>query len=276
MEHVTEELELEDIQIDDDMATTAELTERVKELEKHSARWLQPAVIFSTLTAIASIAYSYGMINSKIDRLIADTKELSQDFKQLSNKVSYIDGRLNNSKASTQPKEVLSELKNADAGTFAQSLPALGIIARQPAALVGPNAETLRAITGKLRLVDNRTPGYWPATMEFLRFSTAFFAPNAPPPNSKPSGFRGAPDATGRAVIQGFTIEIGNSYSFKGITFENCRLILKDAAIEFHDVVFINCVFEIPVTDQPGPQLKKFTQVLLASNLSTITIPGTL
>lgn len=212
-------------------------------------------------------------LNAKIDTIGVEAKRANDDVRLLLGRVSYIEGLLSSGKAFVQPKEVLAELKAADGATFAQLLPALGMVARQPLSLVRPDAETLRAIGKKLQVVDPRSAGYWPATIEFLRFSTDFFAPGAPRSKSKPS--TGIP--MGDPVITGFTLDVGNNYSFKGLTFKDCRFIFRDlSSIEFQNVTFINCVFEIPVTDQPSPQLQRFAQKLLASNLSTITITGSL
>ena len=49
--------------------------------------------------------------------------------------------------------------------------------------------------------------------------------------------------------------------------FDNCRIIFTGKPSMLKRIVFVNCVFEFPVTDQPPAPLRRITEQLLAGGI---------
>jgi hypothetical protein len=55
--------------------------------------------------------------------------------------------------------------------------------------------------------------------------------------------------------------------------FTNCRIIFTPNPIRLRNAIFRNCVFELPAANPPSPFTKKVSQILLSSNLGSVSIP---
>ncbi len=57
------------------------------------------------------------------------------------------------------------------------------------------------------------------------------------------------------------------------IRFEHCRIRFTNNAVRMRNVVFVGCVFEFPVSDDPNPYLKTAAEKVLASkDLEQVTM----
>lgn len=159
-----------------------------------------------------------------------------------------------------------------DTKEVAANLPALQKIIEQPAAAFAPQPSTLREVAGKLRLVNEATPDYWPTVLRFIQFASTGTSPSVPPAGTPANvkighntGF-GFQSSYKNCVAELDGGELGPS------TFENCRVRFTENPVRFLNVRFVNCVFEMPDTGTPSPYLKRAAQVILASNLQDVFI----
>ena len=167
--------------------------------------------------------------------------------------------------APQNPKTVLGKIGSLDQKVFPQFLPALRKVTEQPINAVQPNPETLQAILVKLRHTDETSPDYWPAVLQFLSFVSATLAPAGVPPSGQPPIVLHNSSA-GRIVEEAQTIRLDGG-SIENGEFTKCRIIFTQNPVRMKNVLFTNCVFEIPSTE-PNLYLKKAGQLLLASNLN--------
>jgi hypothetical protein len=174
---------------------------------------------------------------------------------------------------STQQPLTLEQLSHLDQKAFEHSLPQLRQVIEQPSPIPAPNEATLTAIAQQLRQTEESTPDYWPTVLRFLQFASSRMAPTAPPPGQRS---RALTDILSVGIMRGIREE-GKTILFddgdlgNGV-FIKCRIILTQNAVQMHNVVFRNCAFELPATDSPSQYLRKVSQILLASNLSVISI----
>jgi hypothetical protein len=171
------------------------------------------------------------------------------------------------------PPLTLEQISALDPKTFEHSLPRLRQVMDQPSPQAVADQETLTAIAGKLRQSGESTPGYWPTVLRFIQFASYRMAPNAPPPG-QPS--RALSDIVYVGLMRGIreegkTILLDDGYLGNG-EFTNCRIIFTQNPVRLTHAIFRNCVFEIPTTDPPSPYIKKVSQILLSSNLGSVSI----
>ena len=102
--------------------------------------------------------------------------------------------------------------------------------------------------------------------------SPADVPPVDAPYNARISNLKCSPGA--HCIIASHKKIILDGGDIPGSRFENCRIIFTQNPVKMKDVKFINCVFEMPVTDAPSPYLKSTSQFLLASDLSSVEIPS--
>ena len=170
----------------------------------------------------------------------------------------------------TKSVKSLSEIGTLGQKQFAASLPNLYAEMRKVSApQSGANEATLRAITDKLRHVDENTPEYWSTVLQFIRFVSARHAPDVPPPGpaNLEIGFNTGFPSLGvlsrrRVLLDGGEIEDS--------VFENCRILFTSNPVHMRNVRFVNCVFEIPEGVVPDRYIKHAAKELLASNFSAI------
>jgi hypothetical protein len=172
------------------------------------------------------------------------------------------------------PPLTLEQISSLDQKTFERSLPQLQQAMGQPSHPVAADQETLTAIAGKLRQTGESAPGYWPTVLRFIQFASSATAPKAPPPGQRPEILS---EILSRGLMRGIRVagitmllddgNLGNG------EFTNCRVIFTQNAVQLRNATFKNCVFELPVTDTPSPFIRKTSQLLLGSNLGSVSIP---
>lgn len=175
----------------------------------------------------------------------------------------------------SRPKLTLEQISSLDPKAFERSLPQLQQALAQPGPRTVASRETLTAIAKKLRQTGESTPGYWPATLRFIQFASSQTAPNAPPPGQPP---RILSEILSRGLMRGIrekgiTIKFDDGYLGNG-EFTHCRIIFTPNPVQLTNATFRNCVFEIPISDHPSPYLRKVVQILLGSNLDSVSIPS--
>lgn len=172
------------------------------------------------------------------------------------------------------PPLTLEQISSLDQKTFEHSLPQLLQAMGQPSHPAAPDQETLTAIAVKLRQTGESAPGYWPTVLRFIQFAGSSTAPKAPPPGQRPEILS---EILSRGLMRGIRVvgitmllddgNLGNG------EFTNCRVIFTQNPVQLRNATFKNCVFELPVTDTPSPFIKKTSQLLLSSNLGSVSIP---
>jgi len=171
------------------------------------------------------------------------------------------------------PPLTLKQISSLEQKTFEQSLPQLRQAMEQASHQAVADQQTLTAIAGKLRQTSESTPQYWPTVLHFIPFASSTMAPKAPPPGQQP---RVLSDILSVGLMRGIreegkTILLDDGYLGNG-EFTNCRIIFTQNPVRLTNAVFRVCVFEIPTTDPPSPYIKKVSQILLSSNLSSVSI----
>jgi len=174
-----------------------------------------------------------------------------------------------------QQSLTLRQISRLDQKTFEQSLPQLLKALGQPKMNVVVGPETLTAITAKLRQTGESTPDYWPVVLRFIPLASSITAKSAPPPGQQP---RVLSDILSVGLMRGIresdrTILLDDGYLGNG-EFTNCRIVFTPNAVRLTNALFTNCVFELPSTDPPNDFIKKVSRILLASNLSSVSIPS--
>jgi hypothetical protein len=232
---------------------------------------------WNTCVVIGAFVTLLGITVASIYRAVADVSEEAKFRTHTEDRLGNIETQLLELRASQSPKAVLKQINELDPKTFAKALPALRKVAEQPVSEVAPNEATLHQIATQLRNTSETTPDYWSTVLRFIQFATAGFSPNAPPPGPPQSVlsnvFANGPTAL---VLRTYSNEVvllegGELWNAR---FENCRIIFTQNPVRMHNFTFINCVFEMPITDTPSPYLKSASQLLLASNLRSVKIPS--
>ncbi len=133
--------------------------------------------------------------------------------------------------------------------------------------------ESVRKVSLKLQSVDAATPKYWLTVMQFLQSSSEVMTPalNVPPPTAHTLTLIG---------LDTRTYPVGSHLDYKNIVFDggvlkdftikNSRITFTNNPVQLSNVRFIDCVFEMPIIDNPGNHLKASATQLLASNLGQI------
>jgi len=120
-----------------------------------------------------------------------------------------------------------------------------------------------------LQQTSESSPDYWPAVLKFLSVATAGLSPDAPPPGSMSIKASNAQDM--RIDESYCTVELDGG-SLINSHLDHCRVIFTENPVQLQNVVFTNCVFEMPVTAKPSPSLKQAARTLLAANLRSAKI----
>jgi hypothetical protein len=134
------------------------------------------------------------------------------------------------------------------------------------------HVEELKKLKNTLAQTPPTSPGYWPAAFQVIRlFSQSTFADidrltaaresSYSNVTSRPPGLMGV--ATNQRVFLKNHVE--------GLIFKD-SIIRFDPSVELVNDVFINCVFLLPVQDNPSKPLQQIGKILLASDLSKVTL----
>jgi hypothetical protein len=106
--------------------------------------------------------------------------------------------------------------------------------------------------------------------LQFIRFASSGSAQAGVPPAGPPNYVFRDSDVTKVGPLNGLVVMIDGG-SLLNLRIENSRVIFTGNPVRMQNVTFINCVFELPVSNTPPPFLKKAAQQLLASNFTSIS-----
>jgi hypothetical protein len=134
------------------------------------------------------------------------------------------------------------------------------------------HSEELKQLKTTVAQASPDTPGYWPIAFQVIQLaSQSTFADwdkikaqgetEYDDVSSKPPGAFGVMENQ-RAVLRNHV---------EGLTFKN-SIIRFEPNVELVNDVFINCVFLLPVQDNPSKPLQEIGRTLLASDLSNVTL----
>jgi hypothetical protein len=197
-------------------------------------------------------------------------------FANIETRLTTIDGHLFNLRAAQSPEKVIEEFPSLDQKTFQKSLVALRTVSDKYPSNSKPDPNTITQISEKLRRTNESTPEYWPALLQFLTFASAVFAPPDVPPPGVPHIVLSNISNESSFPILG-TVEkkivLLDGWQIANEKFIKCRIMFTQNAVKLRNVTFINCVFEMPVTNTPTPFLKDASRRLLASDLKAVSIP---
>lgn len=247
------------------------------------AQWIGALVACAALVLALwnrSAAHDEEDFKYRVDGRIDDRlKPVSTRLDEISERLAKAEGILETLLGISRLKQMAA----LEPREFAKALPLLQKIASEPlSSQSAPDQRTLQEIAFKLRVTPQTVPGYWPTVLQFIQFASSAMTPPtdvpAPgPPNITASGNRciGAyGEAGGHCLTVSHRIILLDGGDIPGSRFYNCRVIFTQNPVGMRGVRFINCVFEMPVTSSPTPYLKDAARQLLASNLTSVSIPS--
>ena len=271
--------------LEEDMSLRKEVSEAITEavakaFDAHRPRgwkkWFfyvrESGLLAVNITVIvALIAIVVTLIVAVSNRRDADAKfrsDTENTLTRVGERLTGIEGTLRTLQAVQYPKKILQELATLDKDAFAKNLPALRKVAEQSPKDLAISGGTLREVAQKLDSVDESTPGYWPTALQFLRFASAGNSSGVPPPGIPNLTIRQSRLSLGTVRDRIVLLDGGE---LENTRFEHSRIIFTNDPVKLNGVIFVDCVFEVPVTDNPSPFLKKASRQLLASNLQSVS-----
>lgn len=220
--------------------------------------------VFMTLLAITC-----GAIYQSVVHVTSETEFRTHTADTL----VQIQATLRELQASQSPKRVIQEIARLDTKQFSRNLTALQKAAEQPIEKAAASIGNIQEIAQKLRDTNESSPDYWPAVLQFISFASAGLAPaNVPPPNTPPI-LKSSNLMLANNHFSGMTVEL-NGGLLDGDVFENCRVIFTDTPVTMKNVVFVNSVFEFPISSVPSLYIQQASKLLLASDLKSAHIPS--
>lgn len=220
--------------------------------------------IFVGLLALAGAGWNYAFSRVR-DEATFETRTVDR--------LDIIEVTLRTMRASQTPGPVLNEIGKLDQKTFAKSLAALQAAAEHPVSEVKPSQETLREIANKLSSTNPQSDDYWPAVLQFLSFASAGLSADVPPPGPPTVIMSQNAGNISVGVIQKRVVLLDGG-DLENTRFENSRIIFTNNPVRFRNVTFVNCVFQMPITNNPSDYLKSASKILLASQLNSASFPA--
>jgi len=137
------------------------------------------------------------------------------------------------------------------------------------------HAEELKQVKTSLAQLPTTSPGYWPAAFQVIQLaSQSNFADFDKIAAQRESLF----DNVSSKPPGGFGVTTKQRVFLKnhveGLVFKD-SIIRFDPSVELVNDVFINCVFLIPLHENPSKPLQEIGKTLLASDLSKVTLNAT-
>lgn len=235
----------------------------------HTAREIAPLGFNVTLiiALLALTANSIYQANSK-------AAEHAQFEQKTSDRLDAIEATLRLMRAAQSPTAVLRELDTLKPHQLALNLPALQKVTEQPIATVNPSAETLKGVGGRLLLVNENAPDYWPTILRFIQFASAKFAPDAPP-DMGPERAMQMSNVQGYLKLPPKIVVYLNGGIIADQVFTDDRIVFTDSPVYFRNVHFIRCAFQFPHDLlSPSQPLRNTSRELLASGIESTYIAG--
>jgi hypothetical protein len=242
--------------VDAEMTAPKKLTAAQTNRDAKIPAWIQAARV--VLLASVGFAFWCGHMDS-------DLGHLQKDVARIDTRMDAMNGILLTLLADKSPRRAFEALGTLQPKQLSDALPALQRITEQPVAEVAPQPAALREVAVNLRLVNEGSPNYWSIVLGFIRWASNGMSPDAPPPGSpnlELHRFGARPFGAIRnkiVVLDEVDIQDGE--------FDNCRIIFTGKPSVLKRIMFVNCVFEFPITDQPSVPLKRISEQLLAGGI---------
>jgi hypothetical protein len=228
--------------------------------------------------AVPCIAFAFylGSLSSDLKHVGSDIQQAKGDIKRLEDRLDNLQINGLKSRVSATPATVINELASSENKLLQKALPVLHeAIDSALISNVALDPVSTKKLTRNLLNVDARSRGYWPTVLRFIAVTSALQnQTDVPPPGppritlSENHGFGG--------VILGpidHSIVLVDGGDVGPLDIRNSRVILTNNPVQFRDVKFSNCVFELPEIETPIPQLQNAVRQLLTSNLTGVSGP---
>ena len=204
-----------------------------------------------------------------IIRVTTDISEEARFRTHTDDRLQTIEARLLNLSVLESPVKALGEIEGFKPSALAETLPALHKLSElTPSQEFRNSTGTLTEIGRHLIQVSDTAPDYWSTTLRFIQFATSGIQPTGVPTYGEERVFSSGGTFIGGGVTEEVVVLDGGEV--RDSTFSRCRIILtRNNPVRFSNVRFINCVFEMPETNNPTPSLKALVKELLASGLSS-------
>jgi len=229
-------------------------------------KWGIVGVCITAFLALISLCVTLGIF------AVSESRQNAEFRGSTTARLNTVEALLRELRASQSPGPVLKEISKLSQKEFARSLPALRKIEQQPVTEVKPSPELLRDVAQRLLNTDKSEPDYWPAVLRFIAFASAGLSPDVPPPG-KPNIVLGHVTSTGNifGIVSHQTVLL-DGVSLVDEHFDHSRIIFTENPSQLRNVTFTDCVFEMPVLDNPNPYLQRVGRTLLASDLHSAVI----
>jgi len=223
------------------------------------ARALHRAKEFSIFGPTALLAMVIALTITLVNRRDTDVKFQTNTENSLK-RLDSLEASVRAIQAVNAPMKVVQELAALDASTLAKNLLALQKVSEKRLSDVNLTTGVLREVGHKLQSIDENTPGYWPTVIQFIRFAST---------GASSGAAAGAGTFTiANSVTNGMKLKnkvlILDGGSIANFYCENCTVVLTENPVQMRGVVFVNCLFEIPVLEAPSDFIKQASRMLLA------------
>jgi hypothetical protein len=196
--------------------------------------------------SVAMLAVTLGALYQSFSHVREETAFRVRTSDRLDN----IEAILRELRASQSPAPVLKEISGLAPKEFARSLPALRRVGEQPVSAVRPAPAELHAVAQKLLQTNETTPNYWPTVLQFIKFASAGLSPDVPPPGQPNLSLHDV-SIIGANVFGPISHKIVLLDGGKLVDqhFDHSRIIFTNNPIKMSNVTFVDCVFEMPISD---------------------------
>jgi len=250
-----------------------------------------PAAIHSET---ASQATNISSLKASVDQIKQDVRDIKTDIKDTLNRALDHSTQGQGASATDRTKRSAIEKGTAAiklANDFGVDLDAkiVSNFGQKAATAATPNemkaVKIVAAHLSQTETTNGESTQYWPAVLKFVQSVSAATSSFVQQPGTVPvvykPGVKITTTASGTIVSGGEAVAtgpiVGKSFTFNGgviedVTFVRCRIQFTNLAVSMHNVRFVDCIFVLPVTENPPAYMKQFVRSVLASDFKTVTI----
>lgn len=135
-----------------------------------------------------------------------------------------------------------------------------------------PHAEELNKLKNSLAQTPPTSAGYWPTAFQVIQLaSQSTFADWDKIASRNESEYSNVTSVPVGAIVVAPGSRVVLKNHIEGLVFRH-SIIRFDLSVELKNDVFIDCVFILPLQDNPPQRFQEIGKTLLASNLSNVTL----